>query len=66
VQKLDEKNARSKKKFQIKYVVLDEYQKRNEEIEQKQEIQRKNHVHFGRVLDEKAKEFDIVNNQPYK
>lgn len=25
----------------------------------------KAHVHFGRVLDEKAKEFDIVTNKAY-
>ena len=45
---------------------MDEYAKRNEEDENKQMEVMKNHVHFGRVLDEKCKEFDIVTNIPYK
>jgi len=63
---LDERNANAKKRFQTKYVVLDEYQRRNLEEEARQEQVLKNHVHFGRILDEKAKQFDIVTNSPYK
>lgn len=63
---LDERNNNLKKRFQTKYVVLDEYDKRNLEEETKQEKILKNHVHFGRVLDEKCKEFNIITNFPYK
>lgn len=48
---LDERNANAKKRFQTKYVVLDEYQKRNLEEEAKQDQILKSHVHFGRILD---------------
>ena len=48
---LDDRNNNAKKRFQTKYVVLDEHEKRNLEEEAKQEQILKNHVHFGRVLD---------------
>jgi len=63
---LDDRNANAKKRYQTKYVVLDEYQKRNVEEDDKHEKLIKEHVHFGRILDEKAKQFDIVTNKPYK
>lgn len=49
----------------MKYVVQDEYGQRNVEEEEKQERIIKNRVHDGRLLDEKAKEFDIITNKFY-
>jgi len=34
---LDEKNYHAKKRFQTKYVVLDEYAKRNQEAEEREQ-----------------------------
>ena len=65
LQVLDEQKANLQKKYQVKYMVLDEYAQRNLDQEQKDAKVLKNHVHFGRVLDEKAKEFDIVTNKAY-
>jgi hypothetical protein len=47
----------------MKYVVQDEYGQRNIEEEDKHERIIKNRVHDGRLLDEKAKEFDIITNK---
>ena len=66
MKEVDERNRNAKRRFETKYVVLDEYSKRNVEDEDKYNDVIKNHVHFGRVLDEKVKEFNIVTNIPYK
>jgi hypothetical protein len=48
---LDEKDQNKKRKYQLKYIIQDEYEQRNIEYEDKHEKIIKNHVHDGRLLD---------------
>lgn len=65
LQTLDERRLNAKKRYQIKYCIEDEYNRRNVEDEQKYEAVIKNKIHNGRIIDEKLKEFDIITMKNY-
>lgn len=54
------------KKFEKKYIIEDDYGKRNLEDDDRFERIIKNRVHNNRIKQEKAKQFDIVNNKTYR
>lgn len=49
MQTIDEKRMNQKKRYQQKYVIQDEYNKRNLEDEEKKDQIVKNKVHVGRI-----------------
>lgn len=49
----------------MKYMVQDDYAKRNVEDDRKYATSIKNRVHNNRVSEEKSKEFNIVSNKVY-
>ena len=52
---LDERKLNAKKRYEMRYVVQDEYGRRNFEDDKKYETIIKNRVHNNRLLEEKAK-----------
>ena len=47
----------------MRYLIEDEYKRRNDEDQDNHLRIMKNHVHDGRILEEKSKEFDIINSK---
>ena len=52
---LDERKLNAKKRYEMRYVVQDEYGRRNFEDDKKYETIIKTRVHNNRLLEEKAK-----------
>lgn len=46
---LDQQKQNSKRRYQRRYLIEDEYQRRNEEQEERSEAYRRNHVHDNRI-----------------
>ena len=65
LQTLDEKTLNAKKRYQLKYCILDEYSRRNIEDDNKYESVIKNRVHNNRIMEEKVKEFNIITTKEY-
>ena len=49
----------------MKYVIEDEYGRRNTEDDHKYAATIKNRVHNNRIMEEKGKEFNIITNKDY-
>lgn len=63
---MDQRRAASKQRYQLKYILEEEYARRNIEHNDKKEAQLRNRVHNSHLLEMKAKEFDIVNLSRYE
>ena len=61
VKKLDKKREEAKRRFKMKYVIEDDYAKRNVEDDEKKESVMRNRIKNSQKLEKKAREFDIIN-----
>ena len=65
VQEIDLKNKKVKGRYRKRHLIEEEYKMRNNYDEIKKEELSKNRIHNGRLLESKAREFNILNAHNY-
>lgn len=58
---LDKRRSDAKQRFKLKYVLEQEYARRNIEYQDKKDAQLRNRVHNSHLLEMKAKQFELLN-----
>ena len=66
VQNLETRKEKAKERYKLRYIVEDEHRARGRFEAELREIAAKNRVHEGRIEQQKAREFNILNSNLYE